>query len=61
MHAYAYGARQFGGDALLDSHLPMLDLIESVAKEWQSLPLTDDRQAGLTYALRTIAKAYVNP
>jgi hypothetical protein len=57
-HAYAYVAHQFGGEALLDSHLPMLDLIEGLAQEWQGLDAADDRYAGLTYALRVIAKAY---
>jgi hypothetical protein len=57
-HAYAYVAHQFGGDALLDSHLPMLDLIESLAKEWQVMDPADDRYAGLTYALQVIVKAY---
>jgi hypothetical protein len=57
-HAYAYVAHQFGGEALLDSHLPTLDLIESLAQEWQVMDAADDRYAGLTYALRVIAKAY---
>ncbi|GGN51561.1 hypothetical protein FHR83_009304 [Actinoplanes campanulatus] len=57
-HAYAYVAHQFGGEALLDSHLPMLDLIESLAQEWQAMDPADGRYAGLTHALRVIAKAY---
>ncbi|WP_203931220.1 hypothetical protein [Virgisporangium ochraceum] len=42
-HAYAYVSYQFGGEALLDSHLPMLDLIQSLAREWQAMerPTTD--------------------
>ena len=60
-HAYAYVAGRFGGEALLDSHLPMLDMIESLAREWQRLDPADDRYTGVTHALRVIAKAYYNP
>lgn len=59
-HAYAYVSHQFGGDALLDSHLPMLDLIESLARDWQTMDPRDNRYAGLTHALRVIAQAYSN-
>jgi hypothetical protein len=51
-HAYACVAHQFGVEALLDSHLPMLDLIESLAQEWQALDAAADRHVGLDYALR---------
>jgi hypothetical protein len=57
-HAYAYVSYQFGADALLDSHLPMLDLVESLARDWQAMDPADDRYAGLTHALRVIAQAY---
>ncbi|MFF0373859.1 hypothetical protein [Actinoplanes missouriensis] len=60
-HAYAYVAHQFGGEALLDSHLPMLDLVESLAQEWQGMDPADDRYAGITHALRVIAQAYPGP
>jgi hypothetical protein len=57
-HAYAYVSDQFGGEALLDSHLPMLDLIQSLAREWQAMKPSDDRYAGLIHALRVIAQSY---
>jgi hypothetical protein len=60
-HHYAYVAHQFGGEALLASHLPMLDLIESLANEWEAMDPADDRYAGLTHALRVISRAYHNP
>jgi hypothetical protein len=60
-HGYAYVAHQFGGEALLDSHLPMLDLIQSLAQDWQLMDPADGRYAGLTHALRVITKAYYNP
>ncbi len=59
-HAYAEVAQRFGGEALLDSHLPMLDLVDMLAREWQAMDLADDRYAGLTYALRTMAQAYLH-
>lgn len=58
-HAYAEVAHRFGGEALLDSHLPMLDQVDLLAQEWQVMDPSDDRYAGLTYALRVIAKAYL--
>ncbi|MBO3738753.1 hypothetical protein [Actinoplanes flavus] len=57
-HAYADVAHRFGGEALLDSHLPMLDLVQSLAQEWQVMDPADDRYAGLTHALRVVAQAY---
>jgi hypothetical protein len=57
-HAYAEVAQRFGGEALLDSHLPMLDLVDLLAREWQAMDPADDRYAGLTYTLRTMAQAY---
>ncbi|MEV4758588.1 hypothetical protein AB0J86_26270 [Micromonospora sp. NPDC049559] len=60
-HAYAEVAQRFGGEALLDSHLPMLDLVDMLAREWQTMDPADDRYAGLTYALRTLVRAYSDP
>jgi hypothetical protein len=57
-HAYAEVSYRFGGEALLDSHLPMLDMIDKLAQDWQAMDPADDRYAGLTYALRVVAQAY---
>jgi hypothetical protein len=57
-HRYAEVAGQFGGEALLDSHLPMLDLIDQLAREWQAMSPSDERYAGMTYALRVLVRAY---
>ncbi|MGW4378735.1 DUF6221 family protein [Kitasatospora sp. NPDC004531] len=57
-HAYAYVAHVFGVEALLDSHLPMLDLIEMLAGEYATMDRSDPRAAGLAYALRVLAQAY---
>ncbi|MER6141663.1 DUF6221 family protein [Streptomyces sparsogenes] len=57
-HAYAEVAHRFGGDALLDSHLPMLDLVDALAGEYQAMDPADARHAGLAYALRVLAQAY---
>lgn len=45
-HAYAYVAGTLGGEALLDSHLPMLDLIEQLAHDYQAMDPSDSRSAG---------------
>lgn len=45
-HAYAYVADIMGGEALLDSHLPMLDLIEQLAHDYTSMEATDTRSVG---------------
>ncbi|GAA3778996.1 hypothetical protein [Micromonospora maritima] len=58
-HAYADVAHRFGADALLDSHLPMLDQVDLLAQEWQAMDPSDERYVGLTYALRVIAAAYL--
>jgi hypothetical protein len=58
-HAYAYVAGTLGGEALLDSHLPMLDLIEYLAKDYQAMDPTDSRSAGLAYALRVLGQSYL--
>ncbi|MBB2943219.1 hypothetical protein FB565_002932 [Actinoplanes lutulentus] len=57
-HRYAEVAGRFGGDALLDSHLPLLDLVDQLARDWQVMDSTDERYPGLTYALRVLIQAY---
>ncbi|GID29428.1 hypothetical protein Abr02nite_44110 [Paractinoplanes brasiliensis] len=59
-HRFAEVAGRFGEEALLDSHLPMLDLIDELAREWQVMEPADERYAGLTYALRVLARAYLS-
>ncbi|GIE90321.1 hypothetical protein [Actinoplanes regularis] len=60
-HAYAYVLDRFGGEALLDSQLPMLDMVESLARDWQAMDPADERYVGLTHALRVITQAYSRP
>ncbi|MFJ3213723.1 DUF6221 family protein [Streptomyces flaveolus] len=57
-HAYAYIAQTFGGEALLDSHLPMLDLIDMLARDHTAMDPADARHAGLAYAMRVLAQSY---
>ncbi|MFF3727723.1 DUF6221 family protein [Streptomyces erythrochromogenes] len=57
-HAYAYVAETMGGEALLDSHLPMLDLIEQLANDYNAMASSDSRSAGLAYALRVLGQSY---
>ncbi|MFI2415707.1 DUF6221 family protein [Streptomyces sp. NPDC018947] len=57
-HAYAYVAQTFGGEALLDGHLPMLDLIDMLARDYTAMDPADTRHAGLTYAIRVLAQSY---
>lgn len=57
-HAHAYIAQVFGGEALLDSHLPMLDLIDMLTRDHTAMDPSDPRSAGLTYALRVLAQSY---
>lgn len=57
-HAYAYVAGTLGGEALLDSHLPMLDLIGQLANDCKAMAPSDPRSAGLAYALRVLAQSY---
>ncbi|MFE3617876.1 DUF6221 family protein [Streptomyces anulatus] len=57
-HAYAYVAGTLGGEALLDSHLPMLDLTEQLARDYKTMDPSDSRSAGLAYALRVLAQSY---
>ncbi len=59
LHAYAYVAGTVGGQALLDSHLPMLDLIEQLAQDYNAMPPSDTRSAGLAYALRVLGQSYI--
>jgi hypothetical protein len=57
-HAYAYVAQRFGGDALLDSHLPMLDVVDMLAVQYEAMDPADARHAGLAYALNMLAQSY---
>ncbi|MFC8584471.1 DUF6221 family protein [Streptomyces sp. NPDC057217] len=57
-HAYAEVAHRFGGEAILDSHLPMLDLIDMLARDREAMDPTDPRFVGLTYTLRMLAQSY---
>lgn len=57
-HAYADVAHTFGGEALLDSHLPMLDLIEMPARDYNAMDPANSRKQGLTYAIRVLAQSY---
>ncbi|MFD3919120.1 hypothetical protein [Streptomyces sp. NPDC058595] len=57
-HAYAYVADTLGGEALLDSHLPMLDLIEQLANGFKAMNASDSRSVGLEYALRVLGQSY---
>ncbi|GHA84590.1 hypothetical protein GCM10010305_30440 [Streptomyces termitum] len=57
-HAYAYVADTLGGESLLDSHLPMLDLIEQLAHDCTTMHPSDSRSAGLEYALRVLGQSY---
>ncbi|MFF3937865.1 DUF6221 family protein [Streptomyces phaeofaciens] len=48
-----------GGDALLDSHLRILDAMEVPANDCSGMPDPwDGRTHGLTHALRVLAQAY---
>ncbi|MEV7004005.1 DUF6221 family protein [Streptomyces sp. NPDC093982] len=57
-HAYAEVAHRFGGDALLDSHLPMLDLVDMLARDYEAMDLADTRHEDLAYALKVLAQSY---
>lgn len=56
-HAYAYVADTMGDEALLDSHLPMLDLTEQLAHDCRAMDPSNSRSAGLAYALRVLAQS----
>ncbi|MGW2934133.1 DUF6221 family protein [Streptomyces sp. NPDC001156] len=58
--AYAYVAHTFGGEALLDSHLPMLDLIGMLARDHEAMDPSDPRWVGLAYALRVLSQSYTD-
>jgi hypothetical protein len=58
LHGYAYIANEFPPEARLDSHLAMLDLIQSLTQEWLDMDVTDERYVGLAHALRVISQAY---
>ncbi|MFI0961231.1 DUF6221 family protein [Streptomyces sp. NPDC021080] len=54
-----HAAGTVGSEALLDSHLPLLDAVERLANEYSSMPDPwDGRTHGFTDALRIIAQAY---
>ncbi|MFE7674241.1 DUF6221 family protein [Streptomyces albidoflavus] len=57
-HAYAYVAHTLGGEALLDSQLPLLDLTEQLADDYRTMAPADPRSAGLAYALRVLVQSY---
>lgn len=57
-HAYADVGYRFGGDALLDSHLPMLDAVAALAQKYEGMSAEDARRPGLEYALRMLALSY---
>ncbi|ARF72966.1 DUF6221 family protein [Streptomyces sp. NPDC012600] len=57
-HAYAYVAGTIGGEALLDSHLPMLDLTEQLVRDYRAMDASDPRSTGLAHALRVLAQSY---
>ena len=57
-HAYAEVAYRFGADALLDSQLPMLVLVDMLVRDHAAMDRSDGRFAGLGYALRVLAQSY---
>jgi len=57
-HRYAYVAHTFGGDVLLDSHLPMLDQVSMLVRTFEAMGPTDERYAGLEFALKVMAQSY---
>ncbi|WP_326778187.1 DUF6221 family protein [Streptomyces sp. NBC_01445] len=57
-HAYAYVAQTFGGDAPLDSHLPMLDLVDMLARDCTAMDPADSRHPGRNHAIRVLAQSY---
>ncbi|WP_330461036.1 DUF6221 family protein [Streptomyces sp. NBC_00820] len=57
-HAYADVACRFGGDAVLDSHLPMLDMVDMLAADCAAMDPADPRHTGLVYALKVLAQSY---
>ncbi|MGW3888862.1 hypothetical protein ACWD69_09245 [Micromonospora chokoriensis] len=59
-HAYADIAQRFGEYALMDSHLPLLDMVNKLARDWQVMDPADERYTGITYSLRTLVQAYLH-
>ncbi|MFE3113426.1 DUF6221 family protein [Kitasatospora indigofera] len=57
-HAYAEVVHRFGANALLDSHLPMLDLVDMLARDYEGMDPSDARFVGLGHALRVLAQSY---
>lgn len=57
-HAYAEVTYRFGGDAILDSHLPMLDLVDMLARDYETMDPADPRSAGLAYSIRVLGQSY---
>jgi hypothetical protein len=55
---HAYVADTLGDEALLDSHLAMLDLTERLARDYKAMDPADPRAAGLAYAVRVLAQSY---
>ncbi|MFE4514620.1 hypothetical protein ACFRMQ_10585 [Kitasatospora sp. NPDC056783] len=51
-------AYRFGADALLDSHLPMLDLVDIPARDYEAMDPSDARYVGLGHALRVLTQSY---
>lgn len=43
---------------LLDSHLPTLDLVDMLARDYQAMDSTDSRHAGLGHAHEVLAQSY---
>ncbi|WP_313906156.1 DUF6221 family protein [Streptomyces sp. 130] len=41
-----------------DIHLPMLDLVEQLAKDYRAMGASDSRSAGLACALRVLGQSY---
>jgi hypothetical protein len=51
-------ADTLGGEAPVDSHLPLLDLTEQMAHDCKAMDPSDSRSASLAYALRVLAQSY---
>ncbi|MFH8692751.1 hypothetical protein ACH4EC_38635 [Streptomyces anulatus] len=43
------------------SHLPMLDLVDMLARQYEAMDPADARHAGLTYALNVLAQSHAEP
>ncbi|OKJ64121.1 hypothetical protein AMK29_18805 [Streptomyces sp. CB02261] len=51
-------AHRFGGEALLHSHLPTLELVDMLAGQYEAMDPADARYAGLAYAFEVLAQPY---